>query len=59
MQASGLRLERVVANTLMAALGKCGLVEEVAGVFRRMVWGPARLRACGTGKCRADCTKHT
>ena len=45
MQASGVKLDRIVANTLMSALGKSGLVDEVSAVFRRMVWGPARLRA--------------
>lgn len=45
MTSRGIKLDRPLVNTLMRALGASGLAEQVAAVFRRTVWGPARLRA--------------
>ena len=44
MQADGVKLTREVAETLMSALGRGGLVAEAQRLWRSMVWGRATLR---------------
>jgi pentatricopeptide repeat protein len=44
MQAEGVKLTRKVAETLLSALGRSGLVAEAERLWRSMVWGRATLR---------------
>ncbi len=44
MRADGVNLTRDVAETLMSALGRGGLVAEAQRLWRSMVWGRATLR---------------
>ena len=44
MQADGVKLTREVAETLMSALGRGGLIAEAQRLWRSMVWGRATLR---------------
>ncbi|BDA50928.1 probable pentatricopeptide repeat-containing protein At2g31400, chloroplastic [Coccomyxa sp. Obi] len=41
---SGIRVDVALLSALIAALGSEGLAEEALTVFRRMVWGPRRMK---------------
>ncbi len=43
MQARGVKPNKTVIASLFKALGASGMVDDCMRIFRRTVWGPARL----------------
>ena len=44
LEAAKFKMDRIMYTSYIKACDACGMVEEATRVFRRMVWGPQRMR---------------